>query len=241
MERDLLVRDAGEPDVQPAVFVRPATRERHRVVQRRELEFEINDAIIARVAVGADDRAFVNERFPGFPLPNILSFDLREHRTAGRNALTDGLGEYLLQRVQIPALAAPIHLRPGPVNTAMMRMVHGPVLRERFAVETEERMDVIAPGAGVNAAGRSDIRQQVARFNRRVVVTENWLTGVGDVELTTRRVRRRDHIRVCCLANFLKFEGAFAFRPGGHEPADARRRAAFVRHEKLRWHGGPDR
>ena len=64
---------------------------------------------------------------------------------------------------------------------------------------------------------------EVARFNRRVVVTKNRLACVCDVELTARRVLLRDYIRVCCPANFLKPETSFAFRPRWHEPAEAAR------------------
>ena len=114
----------------------------------------------------------------GRPTTTILGVDLGEVRGGLPGALARGPGKDALQRVQIAQFTAVLHFRPSPIKPAMMRMVHGPIQRQLFAVETVKRMDVVTAGAGVYPIVRVNLAETPARFDGLIIVPDR-LTRIG--------------------------------------------------------------
>src|SRR5690606_24545885 len=155
---DFLIVRRLHPKIETAVTVGFPGSDGHTIDQCCKSQREIDDAFMVCGRIYADDRLFADDGLVVFPHPLIFGGYLGKIRTIYQIDLAGRPGKYLLESINIPQPTSVVNFRPGPEYTPMVWMgAIRPVAGQHFALQSVNRMDVIAPGNRVNAGGYESI------------------------------------------------------------------------------------
>src|SRR5512133_857707 len=146
---DALVSDRCQPDIESTVMTCVPPGQGHWAPHCLESELQVHHATVLAGCVSANCDALMHDRFSIFPTPDILGGDLSEHRTADCLAAAGWARKNFLKRMKVSAFSPPVYFGPRPINSPMMRMIHGPIRRQCFTAGAEERVDIITASHGV--------------------------------------------------------------------------------------------
>ena len=179
---DLLLLDWRESEIQASVVRRAPARHLNVIAQGGEMKTQVDRTSELVPRIDADHGLLAHDRRAVLPTPLIFRLDLGKVGVLLAAKFSGWPGEHMLQCVQITALTMPVHLGPGPIDPAMVRMIGNPVVGEHFTMETIERMDVVGSFHSILAGARLKAFAEPWRLvYELIVVVQHRLITVPDL------------------------------------------------------------
>lgn len=122
-----------EAHVQPTIKICAPSCHQDRLLQRSDVESEVDAPPLPRTAIGANHRPFLHNGILSTPAPDALRLNLCEYCPLGHSISARRIGEHALKGMQVATLTAIVYLGPCPIDAAMMRIVYRSIIRHHFA------------------------------------------------------------------------------------------------------------